>query len=161
MSSAPVTIELPYPLSANRYWRSFVPRGWDRAVVAVSDEAKVYKGEVRWLCRQAGITKPLQGRLHVDLKLYPARPQDASKRARANPTRWDDDVRCIDLDNARKVVLDALKGIVFDDDKWIWRDSGERMEPDGAARVVVTITPIEVESPQPELAAVCREVDCS
>ncbi|MBX3603210.1 MAG: RusA family crossover junction endodeoxyribonuclease [Rubrivivax sp.] len=140
-----IVLTLPYPLSANRYWRKFPMGGkkGGREIVIRSKEADDYIERVGWLCRQAGIRKPLQWRVRVDIALYPARPQDWAKRAAADPVAWDDDVRCIDLDNARKVLNDALKGIVFDDDRWIWADSGQRMEPDGEARVVVTITPLQ------------------
>ena len=143
-----ITLTLPYPVSANRYWRTYMPRGFKAPVTTLSAEAKDYKAQVRVLARLAGITQPLLGRVAVDIKLYPKRPQDWAKRARTNPATWDDDVMCIDLDNARKVLYDSIKGIVIDDDKWIRRDSGERMEPDGEARVVVTITPIAAETQQ-------------
>lgn len=138
-----ITLTLPWPVSANRYWRSFVPRGKTRAIVVVSDEAEAYKQEVGWLARAAGLRSAFAGRVSVDIRLYPGRPQDWANRAQKDPFGWDDDVRCIDLDNANKVLLDALKGIAFDDDKWIRRLSSERMEPDEhGARVVVTITKI-------------------
>lgn len=146
-----ITITLPYPISANRYWRSFVPRGHQRAIVTLSDEAKAYKQEVGWLVKQAGIRSPMSGRVAVAIQLYPKRPQDWERRARRNPTTWDDDVQCLDLDNANKVLLDSLKGIAIDDDKWVRRIVAERMEPDGEARVVVTITPLAVITPQASL----------
>ena len=143
MSSVPeaqeITLVLPWPVSANRYWRSFVPRGHQRAIVTLSDEAKAYKQEVGWLAKAAGVRKPIPGRVSVDVRLYPLRPADWAKRAAKDPAGWDDTVRCIDLDNARKVLYDALKGVAFEDDKWVRRDSAERMEPDGEARVVVTV----------------------
>lgn len=149
MSTAPdsqeITLVLPWPVSANRYWRSFVPRGHQRAIVTLSDEAKAYKQEVGWLAKAAGVRKPITGRVAVDVQLYPMRPADWAKRAAKDPAGWDDTVRCIDLDNARKVLYDALKGVAFEDDKWVRKDSAERMEPDGEARVVVTvrrITPV-------------------
>ena len=49
-------------------------------------------------------------------------------------------MRCIDLDNANKVLLDALKGNAIEDDKWVRRLQAERMEPDAhGARVIVAI----------------------
>jgi crossover junction endodeoxyribonuclease RusA len=99
--------------------------------------------------KKAGIRTPLSGRVAIGIQLYPKRPQDWEKRARKAPLSWDDDVLCIDLDNANKVLLDALKGIAIDDDKWVRRIVSERMEPDGEARVVVTITPMAAQvSPQ-------------
>ncbi|HEV2540220.1 MAG TPA: RusA family crossover junction endodeoxyribonuclease [Frateuria sp.] len=134
---------LPYPVSANRYWRSFVPRGGSRAIVCVSDEAKAYKREVAQLAALAGIREPIAGRVRVDIRLFPNRPKDYAKRARKDPDGWADTVQCLDLDNARKVLNDALKGIAFEDDKWIKADSGAICEPDEhGARVVVEITPI-------------------
>ncbi|MFX7793104.1 RusA family crossover junction endodeoxyribonuclease, partial [Acinetobacter baumannii] len=62
---------------------------------------------------------------------------------------WDDTVRCIDLDNAKKVLLDALKGVAIEDDQWVRRIVAERMEPDAdGARVVLTVTPLSVVQPQ-------------
>lgn len=138
-----IVLTLPYPISANRYWRSFVPRGHARAIVTLSDEAKAYKTEVQWLCIKAGVRRPITGRVCIEVDLYPNRPQDWAKRAAKDPAGWDDTVQCLDLDNANKVLLDSLKGVAIDDDKWVRRIVSERMEPDEAgARVVVRITPM-------------------
>lgn len=142
----PITITLPYPISANRYWRP-VPIGKHITIVPTK-EAKAYKIDVGWRCKAAGILKPIIGRVRIDIQLYPARPQDWQKRQRVDGAAWDDSVRCIDLDNANKVLLDALKGFAIEDDKWVRRINAERMEPDGDARVVVTITPIVTIQPQ-------------
>ena len=147
-----ITLVLPWPVSANRYWRSFVPRGHQRAIVTLSDEAKAYKQEVGWLAKVAGVKSPFQGRVAVSLKLYPHRPLDWAKRAQKLGIDWDDSVRSIDLDNAIKVTLDAMKGIAFNDDVWVRQIEAERMEPDGEARVVVTVRRIGLpESPQGSL----------
>jgi crossover junction endodeoxyribonuclease RusA len=146
-----IKLVLPYPISANRYWRSFVPRGHQRAIVTLSDEAKSYKQQVGWMCKAAGIMSPIAGRVEVDIKLYPKRPQDWAKRAAKNPNGWDDDVQCLDLDNVNKVLFDAIKGIAIDDDKWIRRISSERMEPDGEARVVLVIRAMQAAGPQSAL----------
>jgi len=151
---AAVRLVLPYPVSANRYWRSFVPRGGTRAITCVSDEAKAYKRTVQKLAYACGVRDPIRGRVRVDIQLYPSRPRDWAKRARKDPDGWADTVQCLDLDNARKVLNDALKNIAFEDDKWIKADGGEVCEPDEhGARVVVTITPIVRERLAPELFA--------
>lgn len=146
-----ITITLPYPISANRYWgERIVPaRGSKPGFVQryITPEARAYRESVGWAARAAGIAKPLPGRVFVGIKLYPHRPLDFRTRMRKHGETWDDTVQCIDLDNARKVLLDALNGIAFEDDGRIWRDSGERMEPDGEARVIVTIQPIPRQSP--------------
>lgn len=141
-----IILTLPWPVSANRYWRSRVVNGV--SMTYVSSEAKAYKAEVAWLAKQAGISKPLLGRVSIDIALYPKRPQDWARRAKANPTSWDDTVSCLDLDNARKVLYDALTGVAFEDDRWVFADSGRRMVPDGDARVVVTIRPLAPAVPQ-------------
>ena len=56
-----------------------------------------------------------------------------------------------ELANALMVMLDSLKGIVFEDDKFVHELHGRRAEPDGDGRLVVTISPMLVESPQPSL----------
>lgn len=132
-----ITLVLPYPISANLYWRSYARGG--RAIVTVSKEAEAYRAQVNLLCWQAGIREPIPGRVAVRVCLYPQRPLDWAKRARKDPEGWDDSVRCIDIDNANKVLLDSLKGVAIEDDRWVRRLVSERMEPDGDARVVVTI----------------------
>lgn len=135
----PVVLVLPYPVSANRYWVAVTIPG--RTMMAPSKEAKAYRATVFGIAIEAGIRQPIAGRVRVDIELFPARPADWAKRARKDP-QWDDSVRCIDLDNARKVLYDAMKGAVFEDDKWVFEDSARRMEPDGEARVVVKVTPL-------------------
>ncbi|MCA8026431.1 RusA family crossover junction endodeoxyribonuclease [Burkholderia cepacia] len=147
----PLTLVLPYPISANRYWKSF--NLGKRIMTAPSSEAKAYKQEVGWLLRAAGVREAIKGRVRVDIVLYAKRPQDWQKRQRLHGARWDDTVQRIDLDNARKVIYDSLKEIAFEDDFWVWADSGRVAEPDGEARVIVTITPIVVEQPQAAMFA--------
>ncbi|KVN72796.1 endodeoxyribonuclease RusA [Burkholderia stagnalis] len=144
-----LTVKLPYPISANRYWHPV--RIGPRITIVPTKEAKAYKAEVALLCKVAGM-KPITGRVHVHIDLYPARPQDWQKRMRQHGAAWDDTVRCLDVDNARKVVYDALNGVAFEDDGRIWSDSATRREPDGEARVIVTIAPIAASSPQAELS---------
>lgn len=137
-----ITLTLPYPLSANRYWRTYMPKGFKAPVTTLSAEAKAYKNAVKLIAKEAGVLRPIMGRVAVTIRLYPNRPQDWAKRVKIDPAAWDDTVQCLDLDNANKVLFDSLKGVAIDDDKWVRRINSERMEPDGEARLVVTITPI-------------------
>lgn len=82
-------LELPYPPSANRYWR--VWRG--RAVM--SAEARAYKARVGQLYAHLA---PMEGALGVRIRV--TRP-----------------ARRGDLDNTLKVALDALKGLAYHDDR--------------------------------------------
>ena len=134
------TLILPYPPSANRYWRHVTMRG--RAVTLVSREAKAYREEVMHRAMLAKIM-PIDGRVALHIDLYPARPKDWAKRSQARPDDWDDTVQCMDLGNCEKVLSDALNGIAWHDDKQIFRMSKQRMVPDEhGARVVVTFSPI-------------------
>lgn len=150
-----LTVTLPYPISANRYWasRTVKPKGHPSFTTTyVTAEAKAYKAHVEKLLRAAGVREPIKGRVAIAYTLYPKRPQDWQKRVRKLGDAWHDDVMCIDLDNAQKVLLDSMKGIAFDDDRWVRRILAERAEPDGEARLVVTITPIDTPAPQAALA---------
>ena len=144
-----IRLVLPYPLSANRYWRP-VKLGAHISIVPTK-EAKAFRADIAARCRDQGVRAPLAGRVHIDVKLYPARPQDWQRRMRVDGAAWDDTVRCIDIDNANKVLLDALKDVAIEDDRWVRRLTSERMEPDGEARVVVTITAMPVAQPQADL----------
>lgn len=141
-----IELTLPYPISANRYWKAVTIPG--RTMMVPSKEAKDYRERVGWIAKASGIRAPIAGRVALSIALYPQRPQDWARRARLNPMAWDDDVRCIDLDNANKVLLDALKGVAIEDDKWVRRLTSERMEPDEqGARVVLRIEQLAVPVP--------------
>lgn len=143
------TLVLPPALSANRYWRP-VKIGQHITIVPTT-EAKAYRRTVALSAKAAGV-EPIPGRVALTVRMYPGRPQDWARRAAKDPDGWDDGVRSIDLDNALKVLLDALKNIAFDDDAWVRKIDAERMEPDEhGARVVVTIAPIVREAVAPEL----------
>lgn len=145
-----IELTLPYPISSNRYWRSFAVN--KRAIVTVSKEAEQYRERVNLLCWQAGIRAPLQGRVAIEIDLYPQRPLDWAKRARKDPASWDDTVQCLDLDNAQKVLLDSLKDVAIQDDKWVRKITAQRMEPDEhGARVVVRIAKIAAKVAAPDL----------
>lgn len=143
---------LPTPPSSNRYWRVVVPKGAQFANIYVSPEAVRYKRQVKIAAYDQGVRDPIAGRVSVAVELYPHRPLDWQKRVRAAPMTWDDDVKCLDLDNALKVLLDALRKIAYADDAWVRRIVAERMEPDHEGeRVIVTVEPIVRASPQPPL----------
>jgi crossover junction endodeoxyribonuclease RusA len=151
-----IRLTLPYPISANRYWRP-VKLGAHISIVPTK-EAKDYRKTVAALCFAQGVSKPIPGRVAVTLQLYPHRPLDWQKRQRQHGAAWDDTVQCIDLTNAEKVLMDALNGLAFEDDKRVFRYQAERMEPDGEARVVITITPMQASHPtQPDLLPVPEE----
>ena len=149
-----IILVLPYPISANRYWRPV--KLAKHITIVPTKEAKQYKSDVRGLVLAAGVAAPLTGRVQIDVRLYPGRPLDWQARMRKLGAAWDDSVRSIDLDNANKVLMDALKGVVIVDDNWqVRRIYSERMEPDEhGARLVVRVLALEVEQPQLELAGV-------
>lgn len=146
-----VILVLPPPVSANVYWRTRV--AGNRAMTYVSAEAKEFKAQAKVAALAGGLASPIAGRVRVDLAMYPGRPKDFAKRQRQHGNAWDDSVRSIDLDNAIKVTLDALKGVAFDDDVWVREIVAKRMEPDAhGARLVVRVQSIQVEQPQLALA---------
>lgn len=106
---AEVTLTLPIPPSANRYWRSVDHR------VIVSPEAQEYKRLVRY--STTGI-RPFKGNVAVNVTVF--RPRKAG-----------------DLDNYLKVLLDALKGVLYDDDSVVVELHAFRDDDKRDPRVVV------------------------
>lgn len=88
-----MTITLPYPISANRYWRMWQGR------MVVSTEARNYKEQAGWIAKGAGVDM-ITGDVALTVKVF--RPQ---KRG--------------DLDNTLKVLIDSLKGVIFKDDNQV------------------------------------------
>ena len=100
-----IEVVLPYPISANRYWRHSA-RG-----VFISDEARAYKAEVRLRCLKKGIVK-LAGFVNVECWLVPK------------------SAVCIDVDNSLKIALDALQGWAYYNDKQIVSVKSHKCKPD-------------------------------
>lgn len=109
-----IDFKVPYPISTNRYWRKF------RGIIVVTSEAKSYKKEVGWLAKLAGFKQPTDRFINIELRVHPKSPKKVT-----NP----DNVRCIDLDNALKVFLDALNGVIWIDDSQIRRIEIVRGKP--------------------------------
>jgi len=152
---AVITLTLPYPISANRYWaHRVIPARAGKPAMAltyVTPEAKAYRCEVEKIAKAAGVAQ-LAGRYQLEVDLYPHRPLDWAKRVRKLGPEWDDSVQCIDLGNAEKVLSDALQGTLFADDCQARRIVLERMEPDEhGARLVVRVTPRPAKTVQASL----------
>ena len=90
-----ITLELPYPPSANRYYRHVGFR------TLISREGRAYRRTVCSILRAAGV-RPIDGALAVGIDLYPP------------------DRRVRDADNAQKSLLDAMQhGGMYSDDSQI------------------------------------------
>lgn len=115
--NAPAHIEkgglvmLPYPISANRYFRNF------RGRMVISSEARAYKKQVAWTFSALGI-KPASDDVSLTVKLHPK----LTTKGVASRT-------LIDLDNALKVVFDALQGVLYVNDKQVKKLTAEVGEP--------------------------------
>ena len=113
-----IRLTLPYPPSANRYWRHT-----RRGGLYVAPEAKAYKQTVAALGLKEG-ARPLAGDVSLTLRVY--RPQ-----------------RSGDLSNRIKVLEDALRGVAFGDDKQVARLLAERFEDKHNPRVEVEVSPCQ------------------
>lgn len=96
-------LNLPYPVSANRYWRTFRNRQ------VRSDEANMYRDAVAMIAL-AHFVRITESPVTVNILLRPK----ITKRGFASGT-------VIDLDNCLKVVLDCLQGIAYHNDKQVKR----------------------------------------
>lgn len=99
------TVLLPYPPSANRYWRTRVLG--KVAMNYVSPEAVAYKHQAAWLAKAAGV-RVVEDEVCVTYVLHPRLTVKGGASL----------VRC-DLDNVLKVVGDSMNGVAWIDDKQI------------------------------------------
>lgn len=112
-----ITLTLPYPPSANRYWRQ-----GKNGRVYVSPEAESYKNEVFWLCVKQSL-HPFDGDVKLTLDFY--RPRKSG-----------------DLSNRIKVLEDALQNNAYHDDKQVVEIHARRFDDKRRPRVEVEITEI-------------------
>lgn len=120
------SIQLPYPPSVNRYWRS-LRAGPMAGRVLISAEGRSYRAEVEAIARAQALPKAA-GVLRVSVWLVPG------------------DRRRRDIDNPLKALLDALTHAgAWQDDSQIRRLEVELLDPaPGAAKAVVQIQSHEV-----------------
>ena len=115
-------VMLPYPISANRYWRNF------RGRMVVSKEAEEYKAKVIWSFFALDIT-PTSKPVSLTMKLHPK----LTKTGKSSRT-------LIDLDNCIKVCLDALQGVLYVNDNQVIKLTAEVGEPVDGGGLSVGIT---------------------
>lgn len=113
---SPVTelrFTLPYPPSANRYWRNY------RGIMVTSQQALQYKAAARRIASGSGCNAFVEP-VHVQVDVY--RP---AKRG--------------DLDNTLKVLLDSLNRIAYVDDSQIVKITARRFEDKKNPRAEVVV----------------------
>lgn len=114
-------IQLPHPVSANRYWRTFRNR------TVRSAEANQYRKDAQFAFLLAKEHKHA-GPVRVSIQFHPRTNKDGS----ASKVR-------LDIDNVIKVALDALNGLAYDDDKQIVAVSAELAGPVPHGGLTVTV----------------------
>jgi crossover junction endodeoxyribonuclease RusA len=111
-----LTLTLPFPPALNRLYRSVGPR------VLISRTGRDYKARAAFAAVVAGV-QPLPGPLAVELYLY--RPKKAG-----------------DVDAYSKVLLDAMQGHLWGDDKQIVELHLYRRDDKVNPRVEVRVWPV-------------------
>lgn len=126
-------LDLPFPPTGNTYWRHF------RGRVVVSTEARKYRQGIKLRALTAGV-KPLAGPVCVNVTVY--RPRQIG-----------------DLDNSLKVLLDALRGVAFEDDKQVVELHALRLDDKSNPRAVVRIEPFREFKPVIEHLVTCPKCE--
>jgi Holliday junction resolvase RusA-like endonuclease len=108
---------LPYPPSANDYWRHVTIHGKPRVIVTAN--ARSFKAAAALAARAQG-ARVLKGPVEVAITVY--RPR-----------------RIGDLDNTQKVLLDALRGVAFEDDSQVVHIEAWRMDDKSNPRAEVIV----------------------
>jgi crossover junction endodeoxyribonuclease RusA len=111
-------LELTMPPSSNRYWRI-----GNHGRLYRSDAAEEYMDDCGLLARQQKFGEPIEGNVAISMKFYRARKSG-------------------DLDNRIKVLLDALQGIAYADDKQVTELHAYRFDDAKNPRVEVEIAPV-------------------
>jgi crossover junction endodeoxyribonuclease RusA len=108
-------IELPFPPSANHYYRRVGPR------TLISREGRRFRERICALLGGAGVRR-LRGPLHIEIEVY---PPDRRRR---------------DIDNVQKALLDALQhGGLYEDDSQIVKLNIEKRACIRGGRTLVRI----------------------
>ena len=106
------------------------------------EKSKNYKAYVKLVAAAAmneSSLKPLDGAISVDITAFVSIPKSKSKKFRENALKQlERPTKKPDCDNIAKILLDAMTGIVYEDDKQIVKLSVEKYY-DEVPRVEVQI----------------------
>ena len=118
-----ISLTLPMPPSANAYWRSICIN--DRPRVLTSKAARLYKHSVKLsvFTQLNGFPEMLEGDLHFDAIYYLNRG---------------------DGHNRDKVLMDALEGLAYENDRQIVKWTGRKVKVKRAEQHVRVIIESEV-----------------
>ena len=94
-----IKIKTPYPISVNRYYRTF------RNITIISKEGKLFKEKVRLTNLRV---KPVTNDVALSITIHPKQKKDGSSYNQV-----------IDIDNGLKCILDSLNSIAYIDDKQV------------------------------------------
>lgn len=92
-------ITMPYPISTNRYYRTY------RNITTISAEGRLFKDDMKLAYSNL---KPVSDYVLLDITIHPKQKKDGL----ANK-------KIIDADNGLKCIFDSLIGIVYHDDSQI------------------------------------------
>lgn len=111
-----ISLILPWPPSINHYWRNVGLK------VLISRKGREYRKEVAGIVLASRPRRTLEGRLAVDIRLY---PPDRRRR---------------DIDNTLKAILDSLEAAgIYVDDSQIDKLTVERLAVRSPGTVAVGI----------------------
>ena len=114
-------LHLPYPLSVNRYWRR---AGYK---THISNAGRKYKQTVKAIGLRAGAIQH-KGNMQVQIIILPK----LTKAGVASKV-------LIDIDNGNKCILDALQGVLYEDDAQIKSLRVDYGEPVDGGGVIVEV----------------------
>lgn len=130
-----ISLGLDYPISANRFWRTTVAKKLQRAIVYKTPEAEAWVKKAQYTAKLAGVREPLAGAVALRVvHFHRAVVQDGKNKGQKNG-------HVFDLDNVLKVTIDALKGIVYVDDRQIKRILVEYGMPTFRGGILVEVEP--------------------
>lgn len=117
-----IVLNLNYPPSANRYWRCFRNR------MVPSAAATAYKKHVKTVVQSKGVVLHNDS-ICVNIKLLPK----LTSKGEASKV-------LLDLDNCLKVALDALQGVIIENDNQVKEIHASYGAPTDGGGLIVEIT---------------------
>ena len=119
-------VELPYPLSTNAIWRRV------GKLTLLSKDARQWKLDAQAAMAESS-ARMIAGRVCVDFTLHPRMTKTGASK------------RTVDLDNACKLALDSMQGVLFADDSQIDVLTVRRGEPRPGGMLAAVVTELEPE----------------
>lgn len=108
-------LEINIPPKPQKQTRFIARRGYCKGI----DPSKLDKQHIQWQIKPHAPSEPYQGALQIDITFYMQMPKSSAIKTKQMLNQMILPIKRPDIDNLSYLVVNAMKGIIYEDDSQI------------------------------------------